>query len=666
METAVLQQTVVKIPLDQILVLPEDNPRGPYPRQEVEEMALSLKLGGQEVPVLLRPRAPEEKSQAHPDRPYKLVGGYLRYAAAPLAGLAALDAIVRDMTPRQARRSAILDNVRKDMHWLAWGEAAESLLADDPDMTIQDAADLIGQNRTKVSRAQKLLKVLSKPARDAIRANCTTPGGFDLPEACALCLGDLATGGEGDQALIERAVKVAIDRRLTLEKAKKLVVWVKKGGQPEDFGQKEPKVGPEDPLAAYWPQLGPGFKVKFKGGEDYDIHIRVQGGHKAWDAALAASRTLKAHSSPGPMPAAAQLPPVPKGDRGGIGETHPQEKGGQSLLQKLWFFLDGHLGHGKLKAWLGGGLLGVLFGFLAPNLKRVLGLVVRRYMVHILVALGVAGYVGSRMYGNHRVYSQPRAVFQPQAVLTVPTPNSSLLTSNSPNGAPTPNSPLLTPNSPKVDSLLASNSPNGDLSKADKRRVQQGADLAAGFAPVFYGLSYKTFSDWGLRVGAPIYMHYFGALLRTFFPNEKLKTMQNRKLVESFQPTQLAKVVGVDRHGETILVKGTAILQSDLTSPGQLVAEGPVALEIHVSHAYPDHPEGKIDHVLERTALDYDWMVQTLDTTGQGAKSQNSPGSTPAPTKSQGGDLLGNTLSNVAGQGVSAAAGEAIKKLLPF
>jgi ParB-like chromosome segregation protein Spo0J len=108
------------------------------------------------------------------------VGGYLRVAAAPLAGLIALDAIIRPMTPRQARKAAILDNVRKDMNWLAWGEAAESLLADDPDMTIQDAVDLIGQNRSKVSRAQKLLKVLSKPARDAIRVNCMTSGGYPL------------------------------------------------------------------------------------------------------------------------------------------------------------------------------------------------------------------------------------------------------------------------------------------------------------------------------------------------------------------------------------------------------------------------------------------------------------------------------------------------------
>jgi ParB-like chromosome segregation protein Spo0J len=99
METVPISQAVVKIPLEQILVVPEDNPRGAYSQREVEEMASSIKLGGQQVPILLRSRAEEERTQAHPDKPYKLVGGYLRVAATPLAGLTALDAIVRVMPP---------------------------------------------------------------------------------------------------------------------------------------------------------------------------------------------------------------------------------------------------------------------------------------------------------------------------------------------------------------------------------------------------------------------------------------------------------------------------------------------------------------------------------------------------------------------------------------
>lgn len=88
METALTPlTTVVKVPLEQILVVVEDNPRGSFPKQEVDEMASSLRLGGQEEPILLRPRTDEEKSQAHPDKPYKLVGGYLRVAARPWRAL---------------------------------------------------------------------------------------------------------------------------------------------------------------------------------------------------------------------------------------------------------------------------------------------------------------------------------------------------------------------------------------------------------------------------------------------------------------------------------------------------------------------------------------------------------------------------------------------------
>lgn len=266
METAVTpQNTVVKVPLDQILVVPEDNPRGLFPQQDVDDMAASLKAGGQQEPILLRPRADEERAKAYPDKPTKLVGGYLRVAAAPLAGLTALDAIIRPMTPRQERQAAILNNVRKDMNWLAWGESAEALMADDPDLTIPGAASLLAKDDSWLRKLLKLLKLLNFPARRAIQENFLISGGYVFYEAYAHALEALATGGPGDQDLIERAVKTAIERRMDLAKVKKMVEWVKRGNKPEDFpadgslktkkGSKQGNFDPADPLAPLWQDL---------------------------------------------------------------------------------------------------------------------------------------------------------------------------------------------------------------------------------------------------------------------------------------------------------------------------------------------------------------------------------------------------------------------------
>ena len=301
---------IVKVPLDQILVVPEDNPRGPYPQQAVLDMAATLKAGGQQMPILLRLRSAEERAKAHPDKPYKLVEGYLRTAGVPLAGLTALDAIIRPMEPKEERRAAILANVRKDMHWLAWGEAGEDLMADDPDLTQQQVADMIKVERTWLTKTLKLLKVLNQASRGLICANCTNPGDYPLPEACVRQLGDLTSGSQDDQILIEKALRVVLDRKMTLEQVKKLIAWVKAGHNPEDFQLKTPKETLEDPFKSYWSHLGPAFKVKYKGEEDYEVHFNAKGHQAAWNAARSASQALQGSSGVNDLPLPAPVNPT--------------------------------------------------------------------------------------------------------------------------------------------------------------------------------------------------------------------------------------------------------------------------------------------------------------------------------------------------------------------
>ena len=69
---------------------------------------------------------------------------------------------------------------------------------------------------------------------------------------------------EQAQALVERAVKVAIEKDLKEIQAKKLVEWVKAGNSPEDYDPKhEVAVSDDtnDPHASYWKNLPPNVKV---------------------------------------------------------------------------------------------------------------------------------------------------------------------------------------------------------------------------------------------------------------------------------------------------------------------------------------------------------------------------------------------------------------------
>lgn len=263
METTLPKDQTLQIPVARIR--PNSaNPRKGYRQEEVQSMADSLR-SGQVTEIKVRPLTPEERAD-DPDHDYEVIGGDLRLAAAKILGWETLAVQVLDVTPQAARRIAILDNVRKDMNWLAWYETAETLMADNPDLTQDQAAKLIAKDPSHVAKGLKLLKLLSFSARQAILANCQKPGGFDLPEATALQLRDLATGNGGDQAKVEATLNVLLERRMNADMAVKLVAWVRQGNSPESFPDdgklsKQKGLDPTDPNAQLWQELPRGLQI---------------------------------------------------------------------------------------------------------------------------------------------------------------------------------------------------------------------------------------------------------------------------------------------------------------------------------------------------------------------------------------------------------------------
>ena len=58
-----------------------------------------------------------------------------------------------------------------------------------------------------------------------------------MPEAVCQALLELTTGQDGDADRIEQAILIALERKMTVETAKKLVQWVRAGNTPESFPQ---------------------------------------------------------------------------------------------------------------------------------------------------------------------------------------------------------------------------------------------------------------------------------------------------------------------------------------------------------------------------------------------------------------------------------------------
>ncbi len=243
-----------------------NNPRHVITQDAVDKKVASLKANGQETPIKVRPLAPEERT-ASPGIDYELIGGHLRLLAAQKLGWESLTAQVLDGTPEEIERAALVDNKGEDMHWLDWDRAMERMMATDPQLTQQDVADRLEFSQKTVSKALKLLSLLSSSAREAIYTRgINLETNETIGEKAVFPLTELA-----DPQKVEAALNVVLDRKMTEATVKKLVAWVQAGNSPKSFpedgklsgqkGSKQQRFDPADPNAELWKGLPKSAKI---------------------------------------------------------------------------------------------------------------------------------------------------------------------------------------------------------------------------------------------------------------------------------------------------------------------------------------------------------------------------------------------------------------------
>ena len=153
---------------------------------------------------------------------------------------------------------------------------------------------------------------------------------------------------------------------------------------------------------------------------------------------------------------------------------------------------------------------------------------------------------------------------------------------------------------------------------AGSAQVDADSRLVQSFAKDFYGPDYADIEGWQAFMENSIDPAYRDTFYKTFYPPSKVEAVRNLRLKESFQAVQPPQLLSSDKSGKVFLARGRASLQSDSKSPGQVVDEGPVALEVHVA---PKSTGGKIIEVKETTALAYDWAVSSAPTAAEKSKS---------------------------------------------
>ena len=138
-----------QIPVELINVGPWQ-PRRQFDREQLEELASSIREKGIVQPVLLRPT---------PDQPgrFQLVAGERRWRAAQIARLHEIPAVVRELTDAECYEIALIENIqRQDLSVIDEAQGYAKLLEINS-YTQDQLAKIIGKSRSHIANLLRLL-----------------------------------------------------------------------------------------------------------------------------------------------------------------------------------------------------------------------------------------------------------------------------------------------------------------------------------------------------------------------------------------------------------------------------------------------------------------------------------------------------------------------------
>jgi len=169
-EPAVGGETLASLAID-ALQPGRFQPRARIGEEALAELAESIKSQGVMQPILARPIGAGR---------YEIIAGERRWRAARMAGLAAVPALVREVTDRHALAIALIENLqREDLNPLDEATGIRRL-TEEFGMTHAEAAEAVGRSRAAITNALRLLE-LAPPVQELLRE-----GKLDMGHARAL------------------------------------------------------------------------------------------------------------------------------------------------------------------------------------------------------------------------------------------------------------------------------------------------------------------------------------------------------------------------------------------------------------------------------------------------------------------------------------------------
>jgi len=156
-EKGELKSGVSEVPITLVRANPLQ-PRKTFDEASLAELAASIEVHGILQPLVVVPR----------DKVYEIVAGERRFRAAKLAGLQNIPVIVKDISEKERREIALVENLqREDLNPMEESEALFILLKEN-ELTQEELAKTLGKSRPAVANALRLL-TLPKEIQNMVR-----------------------------------------------------------------------------------------------------------------------------------------------------------------------------------------------------------------------------------------------------------------------------------------------------------------------------------------------------------------------------------------------------------------------------------------------------------------------------------------------------------------
>ena len=128
----------------------KDQPRKDFKKEELEELASSIKSQGVLQPIVVRKKNEQQ---------YEIIAGERRWRGAQIAGLHEIPALVKSMTDNEAQEAALIENIqRENLNAVEEAKAYKKLLENE-NTGYDSLSTIIGKSKSHISNMLRLLEL---------------------------------------------------------------------------------------------------------------------------------------------------------------------------------------------------------------------------------------------------------------------------------------------------------------------------------------------------------------------------------------------------------------------------------------------------------------------------------------------------------------------------